>query len=140
VLSRLPRHPQPVPPIYQPEVAARRVVIAADHPGRKQYRVDSSTAATVLANKFAAGLLDRYLARTGYSSQQTSEHVPAGRPYNLWEPLDGDRDHGAHGIFDNKAHRHSPELWISHHPQIAAAAATAAAAAGLLAAKSLARR
>jgi hypothetical protein len=58
----------------------------------------------------------------------------------LWEPLDGDRDHGTHGIFDNKAHRHSPELWISHHPPIAAAAATAAAAAGLLAAKSLARR
>jgi NAD(P)-dependent dehydrogenase (short-subunit alcohol dehydrogenase family) len=140
VLSRLPRHPQPVPPIYQPEVAARGVVFAADHPRRKQYWVGSSTAATILANKLAAGLLDRYLARTGYNSQQTGEHVPAGRPYNLWEPVDGDRDHGAHGIFDGKAHRHSPELWISHHPRVAAAAATAAAAAGLLAAKPLARR
>jgi short-subunit dehydrogenase len=116
VLSRLPDHPQPVPPIYEPEVAARGVVFAADHPGRKQYWVGASTAATITANKFAAGLLDRYLARTGYKSQQTSEKVPPGRPDNLWEPLDGDaHDHGAHGIFDSRAHASSPQLWASHH-------------------------
>ena len=71
VRSRLPRHPQPVPPIYQPEVAARGVLYAADHPQRRQYWVGASTAATVAANKFVPALLDRYLARTGYDSQQT---------------------------------------------------------------------
>ena len=83
VRSRLPRHPQPVPPIYQPEVAARAVLFAAGHPGRKQYWVGMSTTATLLAEKFASGLLDRYLARTGYGSQQTSEARragPAGQP------------------------------------------------------------
>src|SRR5215813_5016546 len=73
VRTRLPRHPQPVPPIYEPEVAARGVVFAADHPGRKQYWVGASTTATLLAEKFASPLLDRYLARTGYGSQQTAE-------------------------------------------------------------------
>src|SRR5712692_4072466 len=87
VRSKLPRHPQPVPPIYQPEVAARGVVYAADHPRRKQYFVGASTAATILANRVAPALLDRYLARTGYASQETGE--PEGdRPDNLWEPVD----------------------------------------------------
>ena len=73
VRSKLPRHPQPVPPIYQPEVAARGVLYAADHPGRKQYWVGASTVATIVANKFVPALLDRYLARTGYDAQQTGE-------------------------------------------------------------------
>ena len=77
VRSKLPRHPQPVPPIYQPEVAARAVVYAADHPRRKQYFVGASTVATILANRVAPALLDRYLARTGYDSQQTSEREPS---------------------------------------------------------------
>src|SRR5487761_179279 len=72
VRSRLPRHPQPVPPIYQPEVAARGVLLAADHPQRRHYLVGASTVATVLANRVVPALLDRYLARTGYNSQQTS--------------------------------------------------------------------
>ncbi|MYS19400.1 MULTISPECIES: SDR family oxidoreductase, partial [unclassified Streptomyces] len=80
VRSRLPRDPQPVPPIYQPEVAARAVVYAAANPRRKQYYVGASTVATILGNKVAAGLLDRYLARTGYDSQQTPEHAEGGRP------------------------------------------------------------
>ncbi|MFG2833323.1 SDR family oxidoreductase [Streptomyces sp. NPDC048434] len=79
VLSRLPRHPQPVPPIYQPEVAARAVAHAADHPRRKQYAVGASTVATVLANKLAPALLDRYLARTGFDSQQTDDPAWGGR-------------------------------------------------------------
>src|SRR5215813_2018274 len=99
VRSRLPKHPQPVPPIYQPEVAARGVVFAADHPRRKQYWVGASTAATILANRVAPALLDRYLARTGYGSQQTAEPADPGQPANLLQPVDGTNghDHGAHG-------------------------------------------
>ena len=86
VRSRLPNHPQPVPPIYQPEVAARGVVFAADHPRRKQYWVGASTVATILANRVVPALLDRYLARTGYDSQQTAQEAEPGRPDNLLEP------------------------------------------------------
>src|SRR5215471_17802421 len=101
VRSRLPRHPQPVPPIYQPEVAARAVVFAADHPGRKQYWVGMSTTATILANRVAPALLDRYLARTGYGSQQTAQPAEPGRPDNLVQPVDGTpgHDHGPRGAF-----------------------------------------
>jgi short chain dehydrogenase len=134
VRSRLPRDPQPVPPIYEPELAARGVAFAADHPGRKQYWVGDSTAATLLAQKFAAPLLDRYLARTGYDSQQTSQRASTGRPDNLWEPVDQPpgTDHGAHGSFDSRSHNRSPQLWLSQHArQVSAATATAATAAGL---------
>jgi NAD(P)-dependent dehydrogenase (short-subunit alcohol dehydrogenase family) len=143
VLSRLPNHPQPVPPIYQPEVAGRGVAFAADHPGRKQYWVGASTAATILANKFAAPLLDRYLARTGFGSQQTDEAVEPDRPDNLWEPVDGQggHDHGSHGEFDDKAHHSSPELWVSHHARAMTAVGCAViGGAGVLAGKVLARR
>ena len=88
VLSRLPRRPQPVPPIYQPEVAAQGVVFAADHPERKEHWVGASTVGTIVAQKFAAPLLDRYLARTGYDSQQTKEPADPGQPTNLWQPVD----------------------------------------------------
>ncbi|MEW2437326.1 SDR family oxidoreductase [Streptomyces caniferus] len=124
VLSRLPRHPQPVAPIYQPEVAARAIVHAADHPRRKQYAIGASTIATVLANKLAPALLDRYLARTGFDSQQTDEPAPANRPNNLWEPLDGKEghDHGAHGTFDDHATARSPATALARHPAPVAAA------------------
>jgi NAD(P)-dependent dehydrogenase (short-subunit alcohol dehydrogenase family) len=105
VRSRLPGHPQPVPPIYQPEVAARGVLRAAEQPQR-QYLVGASTKATVLANRVIPALLDRYLARTGYDSQQTGEREPPGRTDNLWQPQDElpGTDHGAHGEFEDKAH------------------------------------
>jgi NAD(P)-dependent dehydrogenase (short-subunit alcohol dehydrogenase family) len=105
VLSRLPHRPQPVPPIYAPEVAARAVVYASEHPERREYWIGGTTVATVAANKVASGVLDRYLARTGYSSQQTKEPEDPQRPHNLWEPLDGPsgRDFGAHGRFGAKA-------------------------------------
>ncbi len=130
VRSRLPRHPQPVPPIYQPEVAAAGVVYAADHPRRKQYWVGGSTAATVFAQKLAAPLLDRYLARTGYDSQQTGEQAGPDRPDNLWRPLDGQdgTDHGAHGVFDSRSHARSVQLWVSQHPLGVSGALMAAAA------------
>jgi NAD(P)-dependent dehydrogenase (short-subunit alcohol dehydrogenase family) len=131
VLSRLPRHPMPVPPIYQPEVAARAVLYAADHPERREYWVGSTTAATLIANAVAPGLLDRYLGRTGFDSQQTSEPREPDAPVNLWEPVDRDRDFGGHGIFDDQAHPRSTQLWASQHHGAVAAGLAAAAAAGL---------
>jgi hypothetical protein len=133
VRSKLPRHPQPVPPIYQPEVAARGIVFAASHPRRRQYYVGATTTATILANRVVPGLLDRYLARTGYGSQQTGSAEGSDRRGNLWEPADrapGD-DYGAHGEFDDKSHPRSAQLLLSHH-RLAAAAAAATAAAGVV--------
>jgi len=117
VLSRLPRQSQPVPPIYQPEVAARAVVYAADHPRRREYWVGETTAATLLVNAVAPGLLDRYLARTGFSGQQTDQPKAPDQPINLWDPSDGDEGHdfGAHGQFDQRSHAHSPQVWASQH-------------------------
>jgi NAD(P)-dependent dehydrogenase (short-subunit alcohol dehydrogenase family) len=128
VRSKLPNHPQPVPPIYQPEVAARGVVFAADHPHRKQYWVGGSTAATITANRIIPALLDRYLARTGYGSQQTGQKVEPGRPDNLRQPVDGPggHDHGARGIFDDTSHDRSPQLWMSQHARLLTAAVGAA--------------
>ena len=130
VLSRLPHHPQPVPPIYQPEMAARGVAFAADHPRRKEYWVGTTTASTIVAQKLAAPLLDRYLARTGYKAQQTAQKVDPDRPANLWDPVDGatGHDHGAHGAFDDRSHANDPELFVSHH---ARAVGTGAVLAGI---------
>jgi NAD(P)-dependent dehydrogenase (short-subunit alcohol dehydrogenase family) len=115
VLSRLPRRPQPVPPIYQPEVAAQGVVFAADHPDRKEHWVGASTAGTIMAQKLAAPLLDRYLSRTGYDSQQTKEPAGPGQPSNLWQPVDQPpgSDHGAHGAFDDSSHQRSDQLNVT---------------------------
>ena len=115
VLSRLPRHPQPVPPIYQPEVAAKAIVHAADHPDRREYWVGSTTAITLVANAIAPGLLDRYLARTGFDAQQTDQPHGVDAPVNLWEPADEEKDFGGHGIFDDIAHARSTQLWFSQH-------------------------
>ncbi|MFD6326870.1 SDR family oxidoreductase [Streptomyces sp. NPDC058442] len=130
VHSRLPRHPQPVPPVYQPEVAARGVVYAADHPRRKQYYVGATTVATVWANRLAPALLDRYLARTGFDSQQTDRRPPSDES-NLFAPVDETKgsDHGAHGVFDDMAHGRSFQAALSRHPAAAASALTAGIAA-----------
>ena len=113
VKSRLPRHPQPVPPIYQPEVAAQAVVWAADNPDRREHWVGAPTVRTLLGDKLAPWLLDRYLARTGYDAQQTEEPVEPERPSNLWEPLPGDR--GTHGIFAAEARSESVQFWLARH-------------------------
>jgi NAD(P)-dependent dehydrogenase (short-subunit alcohol dehydrogenase family) len=105
--TRLPNRPQPVPPIYQPEVAARAIAWAAAH-RRRQLLVGGPTLKVVLGNKFAAGLGDRYLARTGYDSQQAEEPIDADRDDNLFEPVD--RDAGAHGRFDAEARDDSVQL------------------------------
>jgi NAD(P)-dependent dehydrogenase (short-subunit alcohol dehydrogenase family) len=135
VLSRLPNHPQPVPPIYQPEVAARGVGFAADHPRRKQYWVGASTVGTLLGQKIAPALLDRYLAKTGYQSQQSGEKADPDRPHNLWKPVDSKdgHDHGAHGVFNSQAHGHCVQLWFSHHARLTSSLLAGAGMAGLVA-------
>jgi NAD(P)-dependent dehydrogenase (short-subunit alcohol dehydrogenase family) len=123
--STLPHKAQPVPPIYQPEVAAQAIVWAAEHPRRREYWVGGTTAATIIANSIAPGLLDRYLGRTGYKSQQTDEPEEPGRPSNVWAPVEG--DHGAHGRFDQKARGRSPQFWLSaRRPWLIAGSAGAA--------------
>jgi len=135
VLSKLPKHPQPVPPIYQPELAGEAVVYAADHPRRREYWVGGPTMGTVIANKFAAGVLDRYLARTGYKSQQTN--LPEDpRAANLWKAADGEdgHDYGTHGAFDDRSTTRSYQFWSSRHRGLVGAlAAGAAAATGVIA-------
>jgi NAD(P)-dependent dehydrogenase (short-subunit alcohol dehydrogenase family) len=139
VLSRLRRHAQPVPPIYQPEVAADAIVYAADHPERREYRVGASTVATLIANATAPGLLDRYLAATGFSSQQTDQARDPRQPSNLWEPADEYIDYGAHGDFDSPAVSRDPQVWASQHRGLLLGGA-AAVAAGAVAAARLLRR
>jgi NAD(P)-dependent dehydrogenase (short-subunit alcohol dehydrogenase family) len=128
VESRLPNHAQPVPPIYQPEVAARALLYAADHPERREYWIGGSTVATLLANRVVPGLLDRYLARTGFDSQQTDQPRDPHQPANLWKPADGKdgRDYGAHGSFDDRAHPRSYQMWAAQHRVAVATAAGAA--------------
>jgi NAD(P)-dependent dehydrogenase (short-subunit alcohol dehydrogenase family) len=132
VLSRLPQKAQPVPPIYQPEVAAKAVLYAAEHPKRREYWVGGSTAGTLLANAVAPGVLDRYLARTGFKSQQTGEPRDPDSPSNLWHPVDDERgpDEGAHGDFDAQAKTRSPQLWASQHHGLLAAVGAGVLAAG----------
>jgi short-subunit dehydrogenase len=108
VRSRLKHKAQPVPPIFQPEVAAQAIYYAAQHP-RRQFFVGSPTVAAIMGQKIVPGLLDKYLGRTGYKSQQTDQPEDPARPDNLWEPVPG--DHGAHGTFDARAHSFSFQLW-----------------------------
>jgi NAD(P)-dependent dehydrogenase (short-subunit alcohol dehydrogenase family) len=141
-LSRMRRKASPVPPIFQPEIAARAVVHAADHPGRRERWVGYSTVLTLLGDKVAPGLLDRYLARTGYGAQQTSTPEDRGRPANLWAPVDtepGD-DQGAHGRFDDTARKRSPQQAVANHPVLAGAATAAGAGLAWLLARAARRR
>src|SRR5437667_978677 len=112
VKSRLPREPQPVPPIYQPEIAADAIVWATNH-RRREISVGGPTAAAIWSNKVASGLLDRYLAKTGYDSQQTDTPADPDKPDNLWAPLPG--DHGAHGRFASRSTNSSPQTWANEH-------------------------
>lgn len=110
VKSRLPRKAQPVPPIFQPEVAARAIYYAAHHPERREYFVGFSTVKAIFGNKLVPSFADHYLARTGYDSQQHDGREDPNRPNNLWHPVSG--DHGAHGTFDDRANSYSTELWL----------------------------
>ncbi|MBE0598058.1 MAG: SDR family oxidoreductase [Desulfuromonadales bacterium] len=112
VKSRLDRRAQPVPPIYQPEIAARAIASASRHPHRERW-VGWPTVKAIFGNKLIPGLLDWYLAKTNYQAQQTDQPEDPQRPHNLWGPLPG--DHGAHGRFDDRAKSRSPQLWASEH-------------------------
>jgi NAD(P)-dependent dehydrogenase (short-subunit alcohol dehydrogenase family) len=110
--SRLPRRGQPVPPIFQPEVAAHAIVWAASQNRREVY-VGAPTTQAIVANKLAPGLVDRFLARTGFDAQQTQEPEDPDRPHNLWEPMDRERDFGARGRFGESARSTSWQFWLS---------------------------
>src|SRR5579883_1094277 len=112
IKNNMPHKSQPVPPIFQPEVAAEAIVWAATHKRRELY-VGTPTVEAILGNKVAPGLLDRYLGQTGYKSQQTEQPEDHNRPSNLWEPLPG--DHGAHGRFDDRAQDYSTQLWATEN-------------------------
>jgi NAD(P)-dependent dehydrogenase (short-subunit alcohol dehydrogenase family) len=108
--SRVPRKPQPVPPIFQPEVAAEAIVWAAHHKQPEMY-VGWPTVKAIIGNKIAPRFADWYLTRAGYDSQQTDEPVEAARADNLWEPVPG--DHDAHGDFDARSRPWSSQFWVT---------------------------
>ena len=112
VLSKLPNRAQPVPPIYQPEVAARAIIWAA-YNKRRELNVGWPTTQAVIGNNLAPGIADRYLAKRGYEAQQTDEPDDPNRAHNLWDPLPGDR--GAHGRFGDRAQDHSIHVTLNEH-------------------------
>jgi NAD(P)-dependent dehydrogenase (short-subunit alcohol dehydrogenase family) len=126
VRSRMECKAQPVPPIFQPEVAAGAIEWASRH-RRREVWVGGSTVGTILGARLASGLLDHYLARTGYSSQLVDEPADDGAPDNLFLPVPG--DHGAHGVFDDRAHPRSIQLALSQRRGLLAGAGAAAVAA-----------
>ena len=113
VRSRLPRKDQPVPPIFEPEVGARAIVWAAEHHPR-ELQVGRTTYMAIWGQKLIPGVLDWYLGRGGYDSQQTDEPEP-NRPDNLDSPVDQTADHGARGRFDDRAENWSPALELATH-------------------------
>jgi short-subunit dehydrogenase len=136
--SKLPDHPMPVPPIYQPEIPAEAVYWAAHH-RRRELWVGYSAVEAILASKLAPSVIvDRYLARTGISGQQVKEMPIRGeRTGNLFEPVEDDA--ATHGIFDAEAKTRSPALWAATHRPLLAGALTGLAAAGAAGVVTLAR-
>ena len=128
VKSRLPRRAQPVPPIFQPEVAARAILWATDH-DRRELWVGWPTVKAIAGNRVAPWYADRYLADNGVESQQYDGLEDPHRAHNLWEPVPG--DHGAHGDFDDRATDRSPQLWATTHRGLLALAGAGLAAAGV---------
>ena len=122
VKTTLDKHPQPVPPIWQPEVAAEAIVWAAEH-DRREINLCWTSSATILANKIAPGLLDHYLARTGIEGQQSDRPLEPDRQDNLWDPVPG--DHGAHGEFDSRSRSYSPHWWLNRNRRWVALGAAA---------------
>ncbi|MBN8930010.1 MAG: short-chain dehydrogenase [Rhodospirillales bacterium 69-11] len=111
-LNKMGKRPQPVPPIYQPVIPARAIYFAAFHPRRETW-IGFPTVKAILANRIAPGLIDRYLAKSGYSGQLTNEPAKPDAPSNLFEPVSG--PYGAHGRFDSKARDWSWEVYTSRH-------------------------
>ncbi len=130
VKSRLPRKPQPVPPIYQPEVAARAILYASHYP-RREIFVGMPTVKAILGNRVLPGFLDWYLGKTGYKAQQHDGAANPSRQFNLWNPVDAERDHGARGSFSDRATDSAPELWASMNRSWLAGGLALLAGAGL---------
>jgi NAD(P)-dependent dehydrogenase (short-subunit alcohol dehydrogenase family) len=126
VKSRMPRKAQPVPPIFQPVVAAEAIVYASHHP-RREFQVGWSAMKAILGNRLVPLIADHKLAREGIDGQQTDEAEVAGRPHNLWQPVPG--DHGACGAFSARAAPISMQLKLSMHRKWLAAAGVLAVAA-----------
>ncbi len=124
VRARTPDFPQPVPPIYEPEVAARAIVWAARHT-RAEVWVGLPTVYTIIGSRLAPRFADWYLARTGFSGQQTGKPLERDRPDYLDRPLDGERDYGSSGPFGSQAHARSPQLWLTTHRRVVATATAA---------------
>ncbi|HEX4750952.1 MAG TPA: SDR family oxidoreductase [Bryobacteraceae bacterium] len=127
--TKLPRHPQPVPPIYDPEVPARAVYWAAHHKRREVF-VGWPTMKAIYGQDIAPGFADRYLGRTGYDSQQTSQPVDPNRPDNLFGPVEA--DYAARGIFTDRAQRYSTQNWVNLHRLPISLIAAGVAGAGAL--------
>jgi len=126
-LTRMAGHPQPVAPIFQPEVAARAIAFVASHPRRTMW-VGVSTAYTILGERVAPWFLDLYLAKTGISGQQASDGSRARHGVNVFEPRDADVDRGAHGSFDDESLSSDPWSAVSMHRGAAAAVVAGAGA------------
>jgi NADP-dependent 3-hydroxy acid dehydrogenase YdfG len=137
VRSRLPFKARPVAPVYQPEVAARAIAWVVDHP-RRELWVGWPTVATILGNRLAPALLDRYLARVAISGQQSGEPEEAGRADNVDAPLAG--DHGVHGRFGDEAKPTSAQTWAALHKAWWFSAVALLAAAALVGRSQLGRR
>lgn len=127
--NRMPRRPQPVPPVFQPELAARAIVWASQQK-RREVNVGFPAVKTIWGNKFAPQVADWVLEEDGYSGQQDEQLSAGDRPDNLFKPVD--RDMGSHGRFDNEARTHSWQLWATMHRRGLMAAALLAPAALLL--------
>lgn len=127
--SKMPKHPMPVPPIYQPEIPAEAVYWAAQH-RRREVWVGYSAVQAILGNRVAPSFADWYLARTAFKGQQVDDMpVSSDRPDNLFEPVSGKA--ATHGIFDAQAKTSSPQLWAAtHRPAVLGALAGVAVAAG----------
>lgn len=132
VLSRLPKQAQPVPPIYEPEVAGRAVVFAAKHPRRREYWVGGSTVATLTGNTLFPGILDRSLGKSGFRSQQTKQNRDPNQPANLWEPADETQDFGTRGIFSYRSKNTSLQFLASRYRGTVFTAAVLGAGTGVL--------
>ena len=127
VRSRLPHHAQPVPPIFEPEVAGEAVYWAAHHRKRELF-VGASTVIAIQGNKIAPWFADWYLGRTGYASQQYDGSRDPNAPDNLFHPVDTERDYGAHGAFDGRSTNRSVEVWAAEHKGLLVASVGAAGA------------
>ncbi len=134
-LNKMPKHPMPVAPIFQPELPARGIVFLAEHPRRNMW-IGVSTAYTILGERLAPKLADFYLARTGVSGQQTDEDLPS-LGSNLDSASDEDVDQGAHGPFDGKAYAKDPVTWLSLHRREVMSGIATTLVAGMFATRAL---